>query len=104
MTDDDIKLGLIISDANPAIRLRVLQYLPQMPDLNLAEWLRQLSQDAAPAVRAAAVRAAAVRAAGESALVDLSQRLREMAEQDPSETVRMNAQHYLLHRAAPRLE
>ncbi len=97
LTDDDIKLARLISDANPMTRLRVLQFLPQMPNLNLAEWLRQLSLDPS-----AAVRAAAVRAAGESASDDLAQRLREMAEQDPSETVRMNAQHYLLQRAPSR--
>jgi hypothetical protein len=94
LTDDDVKLARLISDKAPATRLRVLRHLDQMPDLNLAEWLRQLSLDPA-----AAVRAAAVRAMGENMQVDLTERLREMAERDPSETVRQNAQYYLRQRA-----
>ena len=90
LTDDDIKLARMISDKNPVTRMRVLHYFHQMPELNLGEWLRQLSQDREPAVRAAAVRAAA-----DYPQVDLTQRLREMAERDPSETVRQNARYYL---------
>jgi hypothetical protein len=90
LTDDDIKLARMISDKNPVTRMRVLHYFHQMPELNLGEWLRQLSQDREPAVRAAAVRAAA-----DFPQVDLTQRLREMAERDPSETVRQNARYYL---------
>jgi HEAT repeat protein len=94
LTDDDLKLARLISDKAPATRLRVLRHLDQMPDLNLREWLRQLSLDPAPAVRAAAVRAM-----GENLQIDLSERLREMAERDPSETVRQNALYYLRQRA-----
>ena len=90
LTDDDIKLARMISDKNPVTRMRVLHYFHQMPELNLGAWLRQLSQDREPAVRAAAVRAAA-----DFPQVDLTQRLREMAERDPSETVRQNARYYL---------
>ena len=97
LTDDDIRVARMISDKNPAVRMRVLQHLPTMHDPNLAEWLRQLSQDPAPAVRAAAARAA-----GECMAVDLSARLREMADSDPSETVRMNASFYLQHRLTMR--
>jgi hypothetical protein len=94
LTDDDIRLARLISDTDPAVRMRVLLILPQMRELNLREWLRQLSLDPAPALRAAAVRAAA-----ENPTVDLSDRLREIALNDPSDAVRMNAQFYLRQRA-----
>jgi HEAT repeats len=93
LNDDDLIAAQMIGDKNPATRMRVLQHIHQMPEANLGEWLRRLSQDPAPAVRAAAVRAA-----GENSQVDLSQRLREMAAADPSETVRQNAQFYLQQR------
>ena len=96
LTDDDLKLARLISDKNPAMRMRVLLHIQDMPDLNLSEWLRQLSLDAAPAVRAAAVRAV-----GENPQIDLSDRLREMALGDPSETVQQNAQFYLRKRPHP---
>jgi HEAT repeat protein len=93
LSDDDIRLARMISDKNPAVRMRVVRSLRQMPDLNLAEWLRQLSHDPEPAVRAAAVRAA-----GDFPHIDLTQRLREMADGDPSETVQQNARFYLQQR------
>ena len=42
-----------------------------------------------------AVRAAAVRAAGEHPHVDLADRLRELAANDPCDVVRWNARYYL---------
>jgi hypothetical protein len=44
------------------------------------------------------VRAAAVRAAGEEQQVDFSDRLTQMAQNDPSPTVRQLAQYYLVRR------
>lgn len=90
LTDGDIKLARMISDKNPATRMRVLRYFDEMPDLNVVAWLRQLCNDAEPAVRAAAVRAAV-----HYPHADLTLRLREIAERDPSEAVRQNARHYL---------
>ena len=98
LTDADLLIAREITDPDPATRMRVLHRLPQMPDLNLVEWLRQLSLDASPAVRAAAVRAA-----GENPTVDMRQRLQEMASQDPCDAVRLNAQYYLRHLATVRL-
>jgi HEAT repeat protein len=94
LTDADITLARLISDENPSRRMLVLHHFRHMSELNLNEWLRRLSVDPSPAVRAAAVRAV-----GENLQVDLSPRLREMAERDPSETVRQNAQYYLQQRA-----
>ena len=94
LTDDDLQMARLISDKDPAMRLRVLHYFHRLPELNHVEWLRQLSLDPSPAVRAAAVRAI-----GENPQVDLADRLREMAERDSSETVRQNAQYYSRQRA-----
>jgi len=93
LTSDDLKLARLISDPSPARRIRVLLHFHQMPDLNHAEWLRQLCQDPSSAVRAAAVRAA-----GDFPRVDLSDRLREIAQNDPCDAVRLNAAYYLRQR------
>lgn len=89
-TDDDIQIARLISHKDAAMRIRVPNLVLRMPDLNLAAWLRQLSVDASPAVRAAAVRAAM-----EHPQVDMNERLREMAERDPSAAVRQNARFCL---------
>jgi HEAT repeats len=92
--DDDLEMARMISHKSPATRMRVLHRLPRMPELNLGEWLRQLSQDPEPAVRTAAARAAA-----DYPQAHFAARLREMAEHDPSETVRWNARFYLRQRS-----
>lgn len=85
-----LKLARLITDDRPVVRLQVLEYLESDTDLEPGVWLRRLSVDAAPEVRAAAVRAAA-----ENPLVDLSDRLHEMAQGDPSPTVSQLARYYL---------
>jgi HEAT repeat protein len=97
LADGDLLLARLITDQSPATRMRVLLHLPHMPELNLAEWLRQLTVDPSAAVRAAAVRAVA-----ENPAVNLHARLLEMADGDPSETVRINARFYLRQAAALR--
>lgn len=95
LSDVQLALARDISDENPRARLRVIDRIGRARDLdNPAAWLRRLSQDTCSAVRAAAIRAAA-----QHPQVDLSDRLREMIEQDPSETVRQNAQHFLSQRS-----
>ncbi len=93
-SDDDIKIARLISHKDAAMRIRVPNLLQGMPDLNLASWLTQLSQDPSPAVRTAAIRAV-----GDHPHVNLTERLREMAERDPSPAVRENATFYLRQRA-----
>lgn len=95
LTQEEIEMARDISDENPAIRMRVLHRIHRIPDLNMTAWLRQLSSDPVPAVRAAAVRAV-----GEHPQVDLGDRLREIAERDPSDTVRLNARYFLAQRPA----
>jgi hypothetical protein len=90
LQETHILLGRLISDDRPAARLNVLQHLNGATDLEPGVWLRRLSQDPVPAVRAAAVRAALTQPR-----VDLRDRLRHMAESDPSPTVRQLAGHYL---------
>jgi hypothetical protein len=88
--DDDLAMARLISDRDPLVRRRVVHFFARMSELNLREWLRQLSLDPDPGVRAVALRAIS-----EHPQVDLSQRLREMAERDPSDTIRENARYYL---------
>ena len=74
-------LNLTYTHANRTIRAR---------DLDASVWLRRLSQDPAPAVRAAAVRVM-----GQQRIVDLTDRLEQMAHSDPSPTVSYLASFYL---------
>jgi hypothetical protein len=90
LSDAHLELARLISDQNPRARLKVLDRLARVSDLDPSAWVRRLTQDPCAAVRAAAVRAAA-----QYPQANLAGRLHEMAQQDPSETVRQNAQHYL---------
>jgi HEAT repeat protein len=90
LSDEHIEMARLISDERPQARLKVLERLGYAGDLDPTVWLRRLSQDPASAVRAAAARAA-----GQQPNAPLADRLREMAQQDPSETVRQTARHYL---------
>lgn len=95
LSETHLLMAKLLTDPSPAARLRVLHYLGRDPDLDPNVWLRRLTHDSTAAVRAAAVRAAALHPR-----VNLTDRLRTMARDDPSETVRLNAQHYL-SRTAP---
>lgn len=96
LQDQHLKLGRLLTDRRPGTRLQVLEQLRRAHDLEPGVWLRRLSHDSDPAVRAAAVRAAT-----EQPFVDLRDRLEQMAQNDPSTTVRQLAQFYL---RAPRPE
>lgn len=89
LQDHHLKMARMITDPRPATRIGVLDYLRQNSDLEPGVWLRRLSRDAAPSVRAATVRFA-----GEDATFDLSQRLEQMAHDDPSPTIRQLAHYY----------
>jgi hypothetical protein len=90
LDEKHLKLGRLITDARPAVRLEVLRSLRSATDLEPGVWLHRLSHDPAPAVRAAAVRAAT-----ESFSVNLTDRIRQIAQADPNDTVRQIARHYL---------
>jgi hypothetical protein len=90
LRDDHVRLGRLLTDSHAEMRLRVLDLLRSAEDLEPGIWLRRLSHDPAPAVRAAAIRFAA-----ESAPANLTDRLEQMAQNDPCTTVRQLAQYYL---------
>lgn len=89
---DDVAMGRLMTDACPSTRLQILNRLPRT-GLEPGVWLRRLSQDPNPAVRAGAIRASA-----DYAQVDFTDRLEKMAQDDPSATVRQLAEHYLKSR------
>lgn len=90
LSDLQIKLGRLVTDNRPAIRLQLVDQLRHNSDVEPGVWLRRLSHDRVPAVRAAVVRVSASETA-----VDLSDRLEQMAQGDPSPTVRQLARFYL---------
>jgi hypothetical protein len=90
LSEEDLKVGRLLTDERPAVRLQVLNYLRADSDLEPGVWLRLLSVDPEPAVRVAAVRAAAA-----DTRVDLSDRMDQMVRSDPSPTVSQLARYYL---------
>jgi HEAT repeats len=83
------KIGWQLYHPDPAERLNVLDCLQRGADVEPGVWLRELSHDDSPAVRLAAVRAMS-----SQDLVDLSDRLEQMADSDPSPTVCQMAKLY----------
>jgi hypothetical protein len=90
MTGEQLKLGRLLTDPRASVRLQVLDYLHPHSDLEPGVWLRLLSVDTEPAVRVAAVRAAV-----SDPRIDLSDRIDQMAQSDPSPTVCQLARYYL---------
>jgi hypothetical protein len=91
-TPQQIRLGYLLTDKNPAMRVQVVDYLPQLSDLDPALWLTPMSHDESPAVRAAAARAMSRLCLDDQRL---KERLKEMAASDPSATVCLLAKYYL---------
>lgn len=87
---DYLAVARLITAPQAAVRLQVLDHLQRESDLEPGIWLLRLSHDPAPEVRAAAARAAA----GQH-VVDLTDRLEQMARSDPSPTVSQLARYYL---------
>jgi hypothetical protein len=79
----DIRLGRCITDDRARERLKIFSCLSAVPDRDLSDLLRRLTEDAEPAVRIAAAMAAE-----RFPVVDLADRLRDMAQNDRSPTVR----------------
>jgi hypothetical protein len=93
LQENHVLMARLIGDRRPSERLQVIDHLRDATDLEPGVWLRRLSEDPAPAVRAAAVRAACF-----EPHADLRDRLQQMARQDPSPTVRQLADYYLHRR------
>jgi HEAT repeat protein len=103
---EHLELGRLISHPQPRIRLQVLQHIAQVldnhemtteTDIDPGVWLRRLSHDSSPAVRAAALRLMS-----QQSLIDLHDRIDQMAHGDPSPTVCQLAQFYLNSRRGGR--
>jgi hypothetical protein len=90
LTARHIQLARLITDSQPATRAKVLLYLSENSELDVAVWLHLLTHDPAEAVRLAAIRAAAEQGIGE-----LYDRLEQMATHDSSPTVCQWASYYL---------
>lgn len=90
LTPSQIHLARQMTDPQDLVRAKVPSQIGDFPDLDCGIWLDRLSRD-----RSAAVRAAVVRAAAEIGQAQLRSRLAEMAETDPSPTVRQIAAYYL---------
>jgi hypothetical protein len=90
VSEDNLRLGRLITDPRHDARLQAIEELLADPDREPGAWLRRLSHDPTPSVRAAAIRAAALRPRS-----DLADRLQEMTQSDPSPTICQLAQFYL---------
>jgi hypothetical protein len=90
LTDAQVKLGRLLADPRPDVRLQILECLRRDDECPPGAWLRRLSHDPS-----AAVRAGALRAVVETPDVDLNDRLEQVAQNDPSPTVRELARFYL---------
>jgi hypothetical protein len=85
-----LELGRLLTDPRPAQRLQVLDRLRESTELDTGLWLRRLSHDPSPSIRVAAMRAIT-----QQKLVDLSDRIDQIAREDSNPTVRQLAQYYL---------
>jgi HEAT repeat protein len=90
LRDSQLKVGKLMTDRRPAVRLEVVDHLGRVNNLEPGALLRRLSHDQSSAVRAAAARAAA-----EQPVAELGDRLEQMVQNDPSPTVQQLAQYYL---------
>ena len=88
LRETDIQLGRRFTDPDPAERLQLLLDLRHEDEIDPSAWLERLSNDPVSAVRAGAVRVAAERR------VPFADRLDEMSQADPDQTVRKIAAHY----------
>lgn len=90
LTTKQIHLARQITSSDWQVRLQVVEHLPAHASLDRSVWLRRLSHDRSPAVRVAAMRTAC-----EMDEVNLVDRIDEMAQNDPDETVRIQAKYFL---------
>lgn len=87
---EEVRFAYLLTDPNPRQRLDLILQILADDEIDVAVWLRRLSHDPSPAVRAAVVRAAA-----ERRLTSLADRLAQMASGDPDPAVRQNANYFV---------
>lgn len=91
LRERDVELGRLLTHPNIGERLKLLSALKdEDADVDIGVWLTKLSQDAAPAVRAATARVWA-----ERPVASFAARVREMATADPDLTTRQIVQSTL---------
>jgi hypothetical protein len=102
---EHLELGRLLTHPQPTTRLQVLDRIRALfvaaqggrdVDLDPGVWLRRLSHD--PSL---AVRAAALRLMSQQSLIDLTDRIDQMARSDPSPTICQLARFYLARKHAP---
>lgn len=81
LREDQIRLGKMMADPKPVKRLEVLDHLSATRDIDPMIWLKKMSNDPSPAVRAAAVRAIMLERTGEEG------KTLGRKEKDPNESV-----------------
>ncbi|MFM7150499.1 MAG: HEAT repeat domain-containing protein, partial [Gemmataceae bacterium] len=98
-----LEMGRMLSHPQAKARLQVLDLIRDLLDggqeeveLDPGVWLRRLSHDDSPAIRAAALRLIS-----QQSVVDLNDRLDQMARSDPSPTVAQLAHFYLRGKRSP---
>jgi HEAT repeat protein len=94
-TPAQIRLGFFLTAPDPVVRIRVVEQLRRVPDVDQAMWLTRVSHDPSPAIRAAAARALGPLSAADNVDDRARTRLDEMARTDPSATVCLLARYYL---------
>jgi hypothetical protein len=87
---EHLELGRLLTHPDHHMRVRVLDHLREAPDLDPGLWLRRLSHDRKPSVRAAALRVMS-----NLTVIDLSDRIDQMAHSDPNPSVAQLARFYL---------
>lgn len=90
LTPSQVRLARQMTDPQPTVRAGVPAQITDFPELDVGLWLERLSRDPSPAVRAAVIRSAA-----EQGSPQLMARVANLAENDPSPTVRQIASYYL---------
>jgi hypothetical protein len=95
--DKELNLGRLLTDPSPLKRLQLIDRLPADADLDPEAWLKRLTQDPSPVVRIGAARAAMDPTSPLG--VNLTERVREMAQKDPDGTVRQIAEYLIRDRA-----
>jgi hypothetical protein len=93
---EHLELGWLLTHPDHHMRIKVLDHLREASDLDPGLWLRRLSHD-----KKKSVRAAALRVMSHLTLIDLTDRIDQMARSDPSPTVAQLAQYYLQHKREP---
>jgi hypothetical protein len=93
---EHIELGRLLTHPDHQMRVRVLDHLREAPDLDPGLWLRRLSHDVKPSVRCAALRMMC-----DMTLIDLTDRIDQMARSDPNPTVAWTARVYLKQKRNP---